>query len=203
MYLHIVQDILQKERSTRMIKGKLIVIDPGHSGTPDPGAIGEKYKESTLAWKISCKVEEILMVRWGVKVIKTKQSENDPSSDSLSSRYNKANNVEADLFVSIHLNSADNHSATGTETFFHRSTIKGTKLAECIQKQLVECLGLPDRGCKSANFAVLKYTKMTAALVEVGFISNREEEEYIAVNLDTAAEAIAQGIVDYFYIWEV
>ena len=186
-----------------MIKGKLIVIDPGHSGIPDPGAIGEKYKESTLAWKISCKVEEILMLRWGARVIKTKQSENDPTSDSLSSRYNKANNAEADLFVSIHLNSAVNRSATGTETFFYPGSVKGAKLAACIQDQLVACMGLSNRGCKLANFTVLKYTQMPAALTEVGFISNFDEEMYIADNLDKAAEAIAQGIVDYFYIWEV
>lgn len=184
-----------------MIKNKIIVLDPGHSGSPDPGACGVFSKESTVAWKIACKVRDLLAFKWGLKVIMTKQSENDPTSDSLSSRYNKANDVGADLFVSIHLNAAENKTAKGTETFSAPGSKRGAVLAAQIQKQLVACLGLTDRGLKTANYSVLTQTDMPAALTEVCFITNTGDENFInqEANMDKAAAAIAQGIIDYFW----
>lgn len=181
-----------------MPKENLIVIDPGHSGDPDPGACGAYSQESTVAWQIALKVRDRLVNQWKQRVILTKQNENDPASDSLYSRYSLANNEGADLFVSIHLNAAS-ESAHGTETFSAPGSYGGAALAACIQGQLVACLGLTDRGIKTANYSVLVNTDMTAALTEVCFISNPEEEDYInqESTQDKAAAAISQGIIDY------
>lgn len=179
---------------------KLIVIDPGHSGNPDPGACGAYSKESNLAWRISCKVRDLLAFKWGLKVVLTKQSENDPTSDSLSSRYSKSNALGADLFVSIHLNGAT-PQAHGIETYSAPGSQRGAVLAAQIQKQLVGCLKLTDRGVKTAEYSVLTQTDCPAALAEVCFITNPTEEAFInqEVNIQKAADAIAQGIIDYFY----
>lgn len=181
---------------------KLIVLDPGHSGIPDPGVIGQQgTKESAVAWKIACSVQEILMYQWGAKVVLTKQAANDINSDSLSARWSKANDINADIFVSIHLNGAASAQANGTETYHYPDSTGGAKLAKAIQNQLVACLGLPNRGIKTAHFEVLAKSSMTAVLTEVCFLSNANEEQFIRQphNIQKAAQAIAQGIVDYFH----
>ena len=186
----------------KMLSNKIIVIDPGHSGRPDPGVVScDGYEEASIAWKIACIVQDILMSRWNAKVTLTKQSEFDPTSDSLFSRYTIANDIGADCFVSIHLNGAEQTQANGTETFHSHGSKLGSLLATQIQKQLIACLGLTDRGIKQANFAVLRYTDMPAVLTEVCFLSNLQDTSFITKphNVTKAAEAIAQGIVDYFY----
>ena len=183
-----------------LLKGKTICIDPGHAGPGiDPGCVGPMgTDEATVAWDISNRVAAILQNRWGAAIVLTKSDVVDAPSDSLSYRASVANNAGADIFVSIHLN-AGSPAAHGTETFFYAGSDAGSKLAKSIQNQLVACLGLTDRGLKTANYAVLRLTDMTAVLTEVCFLSNYDEEEYI--NRDDirqkAAEAIAQGIVDY------
>jgi len=181
---------------------KLIMLDPGHSGIPDPGTVGQAgTKESNVAWKIACAVRDVLMFRWGARVVLTKLSVNDENSDKLFTRYGKANNIDADLFVSIHLNGAESKGANGTETYHCPGSFAGVKLANRIQRQLIACLGLRDRGVKTARYSVLTHTKMPAALTEICFLTNPEEEQFInqPENIQKAAEAIAQGIVDYFY----
>lgn len=184
-----------------LLKGKTICIDPGHAGVGiDPGCVGPMgTDEASVAWDISNRVAAILQNRWGAAIIMTKSDVVDAPSDSLSYRAGVANDAGADAFVSIHLN-AGSPVAHGTETFYYAGSDEGSKLAEAIQNQLVACLELTDRGLKTANYAVLRLTDMVAVLTEVCFLSNPDEEEYIN-NDETrqkAAEAIAQGIVDYF-----
>ena len=154
-----------------------------------------------MAWKIALGVQKILEDRWGADVYLTKKAANDPSSDELYTRYNKANNLNADVFVSIHLNGAASEQANGTETFYYPGSNRGLKLATSIHKQVINCLKLTDRGVKTETYAVLRYTDMPAALVEVCFLSNLKDEQFITSmdNIHKASEAIAQGIVDYFY----
>jgi len=65
---------------------------------------------------------------------------------------------------------------------------------------LVSSLGLPDRGLKTADYNVIRHTKMPAALIEVAYLSNPVEEKLLAdpVFREEAAQAIAEGIMDYF-----
>lgn len=183
-----------------LLKGKVICLDPGHSGPSyDPGCVGPAgTSEATVAWDITNRVADILSNRWGATVVMTKKALNDYESDSLSYRAKVANNAGADIFVSVHLN-AGSPAAHGTETYYFQGSAAGKALADSVQTQLVACLGLTDRGLKTANYAVLRLTDMTAILTEVCFLSNPDEETYI--NRDDirqkAAEAIAQGIVDY------
>ncbi len=118
---------------------------------------------------------------------------------SLSERAAIANKAGADVFVSVHCNSATNAAAKGTETYAFSKQSKGYQLAEDIQKLLVRATELADRGVKTANFAVLRDTTMAAALVELGFISNVDEEQLLqnAGWQCKVAEAIAKGIVQY------
>ena len=92
---------------------KKIILDAGHGGS-DPGAVGPTgLKESDVAWKITCMVADILM-RYGIEIIFTRVGD---TKVSLDKRVQMANQSKADFFISIHINSATNPNATGTETY--------------------------------------------------------------------------------------
>jgi len=179
----------------------LVVVDAGHGGS-DSGAVGITgllEKEANLA--IALEVEKYLS-RAGVEPLMTRKSDTYPS---LKERVDLANNARADVFISIHNNAADS-SSNGTETFYWgdstEHSAEGRRLAEAIQDAVCDELGTVDRGARThwKDLYVLAYTKMPAALVEVGFLTNAEEEARLKdpVYRQRAGKAIAQGIVDYF-----
>lgn len=110
------------------------------------------------------------------------------------------NGFAADAFVAIHCNFASNSDIKGTETFFYAKGEDSEQLATCIQGQIVNSLGTEDRGVTTGNFYVLRLTKCPAALVEMGFMSNPEDEMLLGDEImrDQFAAAIARGITDYF-----
>jgi len=175
-----------------------IMIDPGHGGK-DPGAIGptglyEKSCTLAIALKVGATLAES-----GVTVGFTRTTD---VFTELSDRAAKANTAGADYFVSIHINSATNAAANGTETYAYATGGKGEKLAKAIQANLVSTIGLTDRGAKTANFAVLRETKMPAALTEVCFINNPAEEALLKTDafISKAASGIASGILAFLEI---
>ncbi|ROR30458.1 N-acetylmuramoyl-L-alanine amidase [Mobilisporobacter senegalensis] len=130
---------------------------------------------------------------------------------SLKERYTKANNVNADIFVSKHYNSQDNKwgDENGIETIISQYASDKTKrLAKLVQKELVKAHKRRDRGVKTDiessgfNIAVLRNTKMPAILTESGFMDNLEEAKTM---LDPAfqkkdAEATCVAICKYFNV---
>jgi N-acetylmuramoyl-L-alanine amidase len=96
----------------------------------------------------------------------------------LSERTAMANRWKADCYISIHANAFGTgwNSANGIETYVHTSRpAEAVKLAHSIQTQLVKETGLANRGVKAANFHVLRETRMTAILIECGFMTNKKE----------------------------
>jgi len=221
-------------RPGELPKIRTIVIDPGHGGK-DVGAIGVGgllEKDATLA--IAKKLAAILMRTVGGRVVLTR---NDDSAIPLDQRTAIANQYQADVFVSIHLNAARTKGAKGSETYFlsldasdelarraaereneTAAVVPGaaadlrfilwdlaqqdymkesSQLAELIQEELSRASGVENRGVKQAPFKVLVGATMPAALVEVAFISNSDDEmrlrteEFqtkIATTLATAVE---------------
>lgn len=110
-----------------------------------------------------------------------------------------ANDWGADLFISIHCNASAVGDAAGTETYaYNASEGEGAKLADCIQKQIVNSFDLVDRGVKDGSgLLVLKYTDMPAVLVELGFIDNAHDAVLLSNDRDDFARAIARGVTDY------
>lgn len=154
-----------------------IVIDAGHGGR-DQGAAGRKIQEKEITLKIAQRAGKYIRRRTrGVDVILTRDKDEFLSLDE---RANFANFCQADLFISIHANSARGY-AEGTETFVwnKRHNPWSLKLAQLIQKEYTERGKRKNRGVKKANFAVLRNTNMPAVLTEVGFISNAQEEKYL------------------------
>ncbi|MFR6290709.1 MAG: N-acetylmuramoyl-L-alanine amidase [Peptococcaceae bacterium] len=182
------------------VSKKKVCIDAGHGGT-DPGAVGQNgTKEKDVALQIALLVRDALQ-RCGIEVMHTRDTD---KYMSLSERAAIANKAGADAFVSVHCNSATNAAAQGTETYAFSKQSKGYPLAKMVHQELIAVTGTVDRGLKTKNYAVLRETGMAAALVELGFISN-EQEEKLLINKSwqkKVAEAIAKGIVQYLgMVW--
>ena len=173
-----------------------VFINPGHApnGQPDPGACGCGLRESDVAAQVGHLVEGYLQAA-GCDVVTLQ-------SDSLSEVTSAANEWGADVFVSIHCNSAASEFARGVETFSYPGSVGGKSIAGCIQRQIVGAFDkidpdFPDRGLKEANFYVVRNTDMPACLVELAFISNEEDAALLKHQADNFARAIARGVTDY------
>ena len=182
-----------------------IFIDPGHNPTGnDTGAVGYGLKEQDVTVEIALKLKPLLE-RNGFEVKMSRNSLKDTVAEglnaSLAGRYNAANSWDADIFVSIHCNSA-NTKAYGCETYYYTGSSKGRRLADCVQPELAKETGLCNRGVKSANFAVIKHTNMPAILVETAFIDNYDDNRFLASDDGKykCAVGIYKGICDYLGI---
>ena len=177
---------------------KKIFIDPGHGGH-DPGAIGAKSKEAENVLKVALALEKKLKAQ-GHEV---KLSRRADMYLTLTQRVNLANAWGADVFISLHDNSAVNKTATGFETFIFNGSdvsVNSIKLQQHVHKTIANGIGLVDRGLKRANFAVLRETNMLALLIEYGFISNLNDEKVIAFEIEKQAQLTFDGINSYLGI---
>jgi N-acetylmuramoyl-L-alanine amidase len=188
------------------IRGKTIVIDPGHGGS-DSGAVGAKgVMEKNITLAIS-KYLQGLLTDAGAKVIMTRTSDIDvarPSAEAveeLQARVDVANRARADLFLSIHMDSFSSSDAKGTSTYYYaKGTPASQRLADLVRSGIIEQLGTEDRGTKTCNFYVVKHTTMPAALAEVAFVSNPVESQLLNTTdgVKKAAQGIYNGISRYF-----
>ena len=171
----------------------LICIDPGHSGEYEPGAVSGICTEASLNLKIAYHTKTHLE-NYGHKTIMTRTGE--VSTDLLQPRIDIANNNSASIFVSIHIHAAESTQARGFEIYHHPVSVKGSLLAQYVHRSMLNVINLPDRGVKSARFAVLERTDMPAILVECGFISNDSDRSFITSNIGQFlfGEAIAHGV---------
>lgn len=179
-----------------------VFINPGHDITYDSGAVNQNsgLREADVAAAIGVKLAEYLQAA-GVEV-EILQSDNlyFDSSYPLPCVCQRANDMQADIFISLHCNAATG-DAQGTETLIlNNSCTAAANLANYIQSQIVDNLGTIDRGIKERpNLIVLKHTDMPAVLVEMAFIDNETDSELLANKQDAFAAAIARGVTDAGY----
>lgn len=193
--------IYQKDAHTYLVqiiksqlKEKLIVLDPGHGGH-DPGAIGLSSLEKDLTLDIALRLNKLLQ-NSGYNVVLTRETD---VYVPLSDRAKIAVQSNARVFVSIHANGSNNLDAAGVETFYAVGAAESMKLAQVVQKNLVNNLKANNRNAKEGSFWVLINNIPTAILVETGFITNAAEEEKLRQELyrQKIAESIYQGIDSY------
>jgi len=176
-------------------KKKVIVIDPGHGGT-DSGTLGVNgVKEKEMVLEIA---KEIL--KWNKKVLNNRYTiyltRYTDTLISLSDRAKLVNVVSPDLFISLHGNNANNPNAKGIEVYIYNGVYpkrQSVKIATQIMEQLNKKLGYKTRGVKKANFQVLRQTVNTcpAILIELGFLSNKNEANYLIKKENKQALALA------------
>lgn len=192
-------ETLPTEVDKNIKKKYTILIDPGHGGN-DKGTIAQDKKtfEKDLTLKIGALVAKNLTKQNDIQVI---VSRNEDKYISLGDRAKLANEQNVDLLVSIHLNGqVGGNEATGIETYYVTGRDDGSaQLAQQIQKTVTSYIDIRDRGVKHAKFQVLQESKMTAVLIECGFLSNKEETKKLQDKeyQEDLSEGIAQGILSY------
>ncbi len=178
-----------------------VVLDAGHGGV-DPGAVGAATEKAvTLA--IALRVRDLLRAA-GAEVVMTRTTDTDLSDDKDTDLRMRAalGAPPAALFVSIHVNSMEKGSELrgyGVETWWYKNNPGSQALASHLQQDVVGATGNYSRGLQTGRaLAVLRYSKVPAALVEVGFTSHPVDGQNLLNNnyLDRVAFGIAQGIRD-------
>jgi len=180
-----------------------IMIDAGHgNNTPGKRAPDDSMREHFFNNATAGYVARELAT---YEVVQT-QFAHDPTGNvdvPLKGRTDKSNVWKADLYISIHANAFTGnwHTGGGVDTFVHKTEpLEAVNLAKKIQRELVKATGLRDRGVKAEDFHVLRESRMTAVLVECGFMDNKEELALLKseVYRQKCANAIVRGIADTY-----
>lgn len=177
-----------------MAENRKVIIDAGHGGQ-EPGAVYEGRQEKEDALQLAFDVGNALERR-GISVSYTRVS------DVYDSPYEKAamaNASDADIFLSIHRNAMPvPGTASGIENLVYEDSGTAGALGRNIGETLAEA-GWTDLGVKERpGLVVLRNTKIPAVLVEVGFINNEKDNEFLDANMAATADAIADGVLKTF-----
>jgi N-acetylmuramoyl-L-alanine amidase len=213
--LAVIDPVVRPAEALRLAGARVVVLDAGHGGQ-DTGAKGRNgVEEKRAALDIARRVRTHLQAA-GLTVYMTRENDR---FIALEERAERARRWNADLFVSIHLNSASSTLAEGAETYVlsaagHASTAGGGRGAAApgnrhdaanavlgfhLHRQLLAATGAIDRGVKRARFIVLRQAPCPAVLVECGFLSHAAEEARVMdpAYREQVARGIAKGVVAY------
>ena len=177
---------------------KIVVIDAGH-GNHDSGITYQGIKEKDLNLSISQAVVRELEKNPDIKVYATRQED---TFLELMERSNFSNQMEPDLFISIHINSVDgNTAASGTETYYtQKADTRNKAFATLVQNALVQEFGTRNRGVKTNTFVVTRYTEAPAILIEIGFLTNEADRKMMTASDFTTryAQTIYECVKEYY-----
>jgi len=188
--------------------GKCVVLDAGHGGI-DPGKIGvNNALEKDINLQIALLVKEYLEAQ-DVQVIMTRETQDglydgeasNKKVQDMKRRIEIIEQVDPDLTISIHQNSYPEEYVKGAQVFYYTGSAEGKKIAELLQKSMVERLDPNNHRQMKANdsYYLLKKTSTPIAIVECGFLSNWEESEKLCNEeyQKQVAWAIHIGILQY------
>jgi len=170
----------------------LIYLDAGHGGA-DGGASSNGIKEKDIVLKLVKKMKELLLQYENVTVATTRETD---IYLPLDKRTEKANNMDADILLSIHCNSAPSTSAKGFESYrYPKAGTSTIAFQNVLHQEIIRAMGtgIEDRGKKTANFHMVRVSKMKAILTENLFVSNSGDSEKLKD--DSFLDRIAQGHV--------
>ena len=181
-----------------------VVVDPGHGGVDVGAKYGELF-EKDLNLKITNYMVDNLRYN-GCRVIFTRNTDVELDklvSKDLTKRTTLANNENADVFVSVHINSNTSNEYKGVSTYYYdevdNQQNNKSKLANAIQNELIKSGTWTDMGIHGGDLAVLRLTKMPSVLVECGFITNYLDRDRLSSD-DTLVSFglnISNGIMKY------
>lgn len=188
------------------LKGKLVMIDPGHGGA-DPGAMAGGTAEKDINLAISRYLQqELQQEKVAVELTREEQGRLIPAETmtyleryrNLLARKELAVDERAHVFISIHTNSNEDHRASGGIVYYNAGNPYNRVLAEKIQQEL-NSLYRGRRTTEQADFTVVSGNEMPAVLVEAGFITNPADRERLTEqNFQQAvARAVFRGLVKY------
>lgn len=178
-----------------------VVIDPGHGGKKEPGAVYWGTAEKDLNLDISKRLNKLLQAEG----ISTYMTRGDDRFLSLYPRSNLANSINADLLVSVHNNASRNRNVRGSMTLYYpgndnsKGNLSAHEFAAIVQRNLTSGLGTANLGVIARpNLAVLRTADMPAVIAEVGYMSNSNELNKLktAEFRQKAAEALKKAIME-------
>ena len=201
-YYYLIRILNPRERYPR-----IVIIDPGHGGRFS-GAVRNGVREADLNLTVTHKLLQLIEADGFIRAYTTRNSDvhfHEVLAADLRARTDFGNHF-GDMFISIHFNALENTAVHGTETFFRESIhdnfrmLTSRNLAEIMQRHKLALLGTNDRNARSANFAVLRYSTIPAALLEIEFMSNPQGFARITTPEFQwqAARAIYNGLLEAF-----
>jgi len=187
----------------------IVCLDAGHQNIGiDTGAHGNALKEEVITLDICTRTKKLLeyngftviMTRTGATVLDGNFS---TVADCLYARCAISNTANADLFMSVHVNSSRvAGEGTGAEVYHAPGSIRGKRLADIALYYMVQQCGWMNRGVKESGYIVLMKTDAPAILVENGFINNVNDAAKLTQSscIQATARALAKAACDYFKI---
>jgi N-acetylmuramoyl-L-alanine amidase len=179
-----------------------VCIDAAQYYTENTGKGGTKAKDINLSTAL--KLGNLLKTK-GFNVVYTRSSDSVPWSkiNEDDAKATIAKNEKADIYLSVNTNSASNIEARGIETYYMPDSSSNKLLASSMQAELLKATGAKDRGIQvareTANFEILKKISCPSIVLELGFLSNAEEEVLLSSEeyQSNAAKAMANGLMNY------
>lgn len=181
----------------RSLAGKVVVLDPAH-GDGDPGVLANGMSEADVVLDVARRAEGRLAAT-GVTAVVTRGAGHNPDEVT---RALVAENVGADLVLSLHCDAATSPLSNGVATFFWgddrvggRSAV-GERLARLVQREIVARTGLTDLRTHARTYDLLRLTRMPAVRVELGYLTNPGDADLLghASVRDAVAEALVVAV---------
>ena len=201
------------------LKGKMIVLDPGHGGI-DPGAHHNgMITEKEVVLDVGLELRRLLE-QAGAEVIMTRESDQDVSHHipgsplprhrrDLQGRAKIINQAGAALFISIHINSVDDPDVRGAIAFYSKSRPENKLLADIVQKNINSVVDLNTRPGQlmhrhpkeTVDYYILNEAEIPGIILEMGFMTSPDDRELIRRQSyrKKLAQAVFLGIVEYVY----
>ncbi len=187
-----------------LLRGKRIVVDPGHGGT-DRGATFGQVHEADLMWDLARRLEG-QMAATGMEAMLSRSAGHSPTDPE---RAAFANETGADLFLSLHVDANRSPLAEGVACF-HYGTPNGTTstvgeaLAGLIQRELTARTGMLDCRSHPRTWEPLRMTRCPAVRVEVGYLTNRADRDRLTnpAFRDLVAESILIAVKRLYLLGE-
>ncbi|NHC39456.1 SH3 domain-containing protein [Bacillus sp. MM2020_1] len=185
---------IKRPGAEEYLKNKTIVLDPGHGGE-DKGATGVS---GTFEKELTLRTSQLLFDKLKVAGAKVNVTRKNDSYLQLTARVNMARNNNADAFISLHYDSNLDRSVRGMTGFYYHPYQKA--LAESIFASTIGQTKLKSRGVRFGDFHVIRENSQKAVLIELGYLSNPEEEMTIKSSgfQENAASGMYDGLARYF-----
>lgn len=186
-------------RGVGALAGRVIVLDPGHGGS-DQGVCAHGLAEAEIVHDLATRIEGRLGAL-GVTTYLTRSPDNSPT-DAERARF--ANDMAAELFVSLHLDAAATDQACGSACFFYGASLPsrevrsavGERLADLISREIATRTDLLNGRTHPKSWELLRLTRMPAIRVDVGYVTSPWDAARLTTPefRDAVAEAVVAGV---------
>jgi N-acetylmuramoyl-L-alanine amidase len=189
----------QLRRGVGALAGRVVVLDPGHGG-PERGACGGGLAEADIVLDLATRIEGRLGAL-GVTTYLTRSADTNPDDRE---RATFANEMAAEIFISLHLAELDSAYACGSACFFYGASLPdrevrsavGERLAGLISREVATRTDLIDGRTHPKSWELLRLTRMPAVRLEAGYLSSAGDAARLATPefRDVLAESVGAAI---------